>query len=91
MGEFNDKLCDEKHSTISDILNKHEDRLNGHSTRLDKLEQNRERVDEKIDNLCRELRKLTDTLNWFIKIILGTFITGSIGLLFYFVQSRMHG
>ena len=44
------------------ILTKHEDRLNDHSRRLDKLEQDAAETRVKLDNLCEKISGLTRVL-----------------------------
>lgn len=43
------KVCEEKHKRLEEKINVHDTRLNDHSGRIDKLEQNQSRVDAKID------------------------------------------
>ena len=82
---MNDELCAEKHKQIDESLGRHEDRLNGHSGRLDKLEQRGAAVDTKIDNLCEQLKNLTTTLKWFIGLLVGSFVA----FFFYAIQQNI--
>ena len=71
---YDNKLCDEKHDNIKEILNDHENRLNGHSKRLDELEQdNRENYTE-IKNLIKKMDTFITVIMWG----LGIFVTVSI-------------
>lgn len=67
--------------TLIKKVNEHESRLNNHSERLDKLEQYKSKSEEKIDNLCVDLRNLTSTLRWGIGILAGGIISFFIYLL----------
>ncbi|WP_338691232.1 hemolysin XhlA family protein [Paraclostridium sordellii] len=46
------------------MLEAHERRLNNHSERLDKLEQSDAKRDIQIDNLCKSIEGLVNTLKW---------------------------
>ncbi len=59
---YDEKLCDEKHKNIKETLNDHKNRLNGHSARLDKLEQGQSEFKVEIKNLCNNLKNLTNIL-----------------------------
>lgn len=74
---YDGKLCEEKHKRVDEKLDTHEKRLNGHSDRLDVLEQYKSKSEEKIDNLCDRIDKLIVNNNkWFYAVI-----TGMAGLL----------
>ena len=85
MDNYDEKLCKEHCKNVSEKLQDHEDRLNGHSERLDKLETFRAKSEEKIDNLCNELQGLTTTLRWFIGLLIGAFIS----FVFYAIQTHL--
>ena len=80
-----DKICIEKHKSVSEKLDTHENRLNGHSTRLDKLEQSSAELKNEIKNLCKQLESLTSILKWFIGLLVGSFIA----FFFYAVQNNI--
>jgi chromosome segregation ATPase len=83
--DYDEKLCDEKHGNIKSMLEDHEKRLNGHSTRLDKIEQNQSEFKIEIKNLCESLKTLTNTLKWFM----GIWVTSLLGFFFYAIQSHI--
>lgn len=66
-------------------LKTHEKRLNDHSSRLDKLEQNQARIETQIENLCKSIESLTNTLKWG----LGLCASSLIGFFFYIVQQNI--
>ncbi|MDM8127095.1 hemolysin XhlA family protein [Paraclostridium benzoelyticum] len=63
----------------------HEKRLNDHSPRLDKLEQNDSKRDTQIENLCKSIEGLTNTLKW----VFGFIISGGVGFFFYAIQNHL--
>lgn len=75
-------ICDERHKRIDEKLELHEKRLNNHSTRIDQLEQNNSRMDERLNGLIQQLGTLNTTLKWFIGLMVGAFIS----FFFYAVQ-----
>ena len=64
------------------ILTKHEDRLNDHSRRLDKLEQDAAETRVKLDNLCEKISSLTRVLYG----LCGLLATTIVGILVYGMQ-----
>ena len=60
----------------------HDKRINNHSERLDKLEQEGATLKAEIKNLCENLKQLTTVMKWFIGLLIGSFI----GFFFYAVQ-----
>lgn len=71
---YDQKLCVEKHDNIKEILNDHENRLNGHSKRLDDLD--KDNIEHKTDirNLIKKMDDFISTIKWG----LGIFVTVSI-------------
>ena len=67
---YSKELCENQHKDITRQLEIHEKRLNGHSARIDQLEQRGAAVDIKIENLCEQIKNLVSTLKWGIGIIL---------------------
>lgn len=82
---MNNELYLEKHKRIDEKLEVHDNRLNNHSERIDKLEQNQSSINAKIENLCEQIKLLVDTMKWFIGILVGSFI----GFFFYAVQHNI--
>lgn len=71
---YDEKLCNEKHQNIKEMLNDHEIRLNNHSGRLDKLEQDNAEHKADIRNLIKKMDDFIATIKWG----LGIFVTVSI-------------
>lgn len=63
----------------------HENRINNHSERIDKLENKQAEMSVKIDNLCESLNGLTSAIKWLIG--LGT--TSLIGFFMYAIQNNI--
>lgn len=74
MPVYDEKLCTEKHENIKTILNDHENRLNNHSQRLDRLEQDNRENKADIKNLIKKMDDFISTIKWG----LGIFVTVSI-------------
>jgi len=70
---------------IKDKLDRDEARLNDHSKRLDKLEQDGRELKTELKNLCDSLKGLTSIMKWFITAIMGAFIS----FFFYAIQSGL--
>jgi hypothetical protein len=70
---------------IKDKLERNETRLNDHSKRLDKLEQDSRELQTEIKNLCDSLKSLTSIMKWFITALVGAFIS----FFFYAIQSGL--
>lgn len=68
------KLCEEKHDRIKETLQDHENRLNGHSKRLDTLEQDNRENHIEIKNLIKKMDTFITVIMWG----LGIFVTVSI-------------
>lgn len=81
---YDAKLCEEKHDNIIKSLDDHEKRLNGHSDRLDKLEQRGAAVDTKLENLCDKITNLISTLKWGFGLI----VTIALFVLGYLIKIR---
>lgn len=79
------EVCKIKHQAIDEKLNIAESRLNNHGQRLDKLEQNAVRLEERLDNLIKQLSILNSTMKWFIGLLVGSYV----GFFFYVIQSKL--
>ena len=64
------------------IMEKHEQRLNDHSKRLDRLEQDATETRVKLDNLCEKIGGLTKALYG----VCGLLATTIVGILAYGIQ-----
>ncbi len=80
-----EKLCDLKHAEIDKKFETTERRLNNHSERIDKLEQNSARLEERLDNLITQLSSLNTLMRWFMGILIGSFVA----FFFYAVQNNL--
>ncbi|WP_434304163.1 hemolysin XhlA family protein [Clostridium botulinum] len=70
---------------ISHQIEIHEKRLNNHSERIDKIEQNQSRTDTKIENLCDQLKQLVSVLKWYIGLTVGALVS----FFFYAIQHNV--
>ncbi len=68
---------------IEDKLKTHEQRLNNHGDRIDKLEQDNATFKTELKNLCDNLKSLTGVLKWLI----GLGATSLMGFFFYVIQT----
>lgn len=80
-----EKLCELKHAEIDKKFDTTERRLNNHSERIDKLEQNGVRLEERLDNLINQLSSLNTIMRWFIGLLVGSFVA----FFFYAVQQNL--
>lgn len=80
-----EKLCELKHNEIDKKFETTEKRLNNHGDRIDKLEQNSIRLEERLDNLIKQLAQLNTMLRWFIGLMIGSFVA----FFFYAVQQNI--
>lgn len=80
-----EKLCELKHNEIDKKFETTEKRLNNHGDRIDKLEQNSIRLEERLDNLIKQLVQLNTMLRWFIGLMIGSFVA----FFFYAVQQNI--
>ena len=70
---------------IEHQLKVHDERLNNHANRLDKLEQDSVALKTELKNLCENLKSLTTVMKWFIGLIIGSFV----GFFFYAIQNNI--
>ena len=70
-----ESICKERHKRIDEKLVTHDKRLNSHSDRLDNIEKTNSVLQERLDNLIKQLSQLNSTLKWFIGIMTGAFIS----------------
>ncbi|WP_347450694.1 hemolysin XhlA family protein [Acetoanaerobium noterae] len=70
-----EKLCIEKHKTVGDKLKAHEKLISDHDKRIDIIEQNASRMDERLLGLITQLGALNTILKWFIGLIVGGFVS----------------
>ena len=70
---------------LRDTLKRHDERLQGHSERLDKLENTQSEMAVKIENLCDTIDKLASNLNKLTYAI----ITALVSFFFYAIQNNL--
>lgn len=87
MGEFNEKVCEERHKSLTEKFEIHDRRINNHSGRIDQLEQHKTATEVEIKNLIKEIASLVTTVRWFIGLIVGAFV----GFFFYAAQRGLIG
>jgi len=75
MNEYSESLCKERHKRIDEKLELHERRINNHSERLDRIELANSRLEERLDNLIKQLAALNSTMKWFMGLIIGAFVS----------------
>ena len=80
-----EKLCELKHNEIDKKFETTEKRLNNHGDRIDKLEQNSVRLEERLDNLIKQLSSLNTMMRWFLGLMIGAFVS----FFFYAVQQNI--
>lgn len=80
-----EKICEERHKGINEKFATAEKRLNNHSERIDKLEQNNVRMEERLDNLIKQLSSLNTIMRWFVGLLVGAFVS----FFFYAVQQNI--
>lgn len=79
------KVCEEKHKRLEEKINVHDIRINNHSERIDKIEQNQSRTDAKIENLCDQLKQLVSIMKWYIGVSVGALAS----FFFYAIQHNL--
>lgn len=79
------EVCNEKHKRLDEKLEVHERRLNNHGERLDRIELTSGRLEERLNNLIRQLEQLNKTMKWFIALMVGNFIA----FFFYAIQQSI--
>lgn len=80
-----DKLCEARHERIDEKLDKQDRRLDIHGDRLDRIELSTSRLETRLDGLIEKLGALNTTLKWFIRLIVGGFVT----FFFYAIQQGL--
>ncbi len=68
---------------VKDKLDTHERRINNHSDRIDKLEQDNASFRTELKNLCDNLKQLTGVLKWLIALGISTLV----GFCIYTIQT----
>lgn len=63
----------------------HDDRINNHADRIDRLEQNDVKKDVQIENLCKSIEGLTSTLKWGFRFLASVLV----GFFIYAIQNNI--
>lgn len=85
---MDDKQCETYRDRVEEKLEIHDKRLDSHSERLDKLENYRYMIDERINHLIEKIDDLMGTMKWLTKGI-GTAIIGiAVYVIQQFISSR---
>lgn len=71
--------------TMEIKISEHDIELKEHNTRLDKIEQDGREFRVEIKNLCESIKNLTNTMRWFIGLLVGSFVA----FFFYAVQQNI--
>ena len=79
---MDDKQCEIHRERVNERLNVQDKRLDNHSERLDKLENYKYMIDERINHLIEKIDDLMGTMKWLTRGV-GTAI---IGLIVYIIQ-----
>lgn len=80
---MNDEVCLERHKRVDERLDKNDECLNNHGSRLDKIEQDGRELKTELKNLCKSLKSMTDIMKWFLTVMGGALIS----FFFYAVQT----
>lgn len=75
-------LCEEKHKHIDSKLTEHDNRLNIHGDRLDKLENGATRTEVVVEQLCSKIDKMVNILVTAFIGMLGTLV----GFVIWYIQ-----
>lgn len=79
------KICEERHKRLDEKIAIHERRISNHSDRLDKIELTSGRLEERLNNLIKQLEQLNKTMKWFIGLMIGSFVA----FFFYAIQQAL--
>lgn len=77
-------MGDEKNCVFHQDL---KERVDDHEKRIDTLEKNEVRNDERVSNLCDKLDKLSNWIEKLVITIVATLITGGAGFIIWYIQS----
>ncbi len=82
-------VCVEKHRRIDEKLDVHDKRLNEHAKQLDDLSVSDAKNTTEINNLCKQIGDLVNTIRWLIGILIVPMLGGIIGFFFYAAQKGL--
>lgn len=75
-------VCDEKHRRVDERIESLQYALNDHDSRIDRVERICAEDRILINNLCKQIESLTNTIKW----IGGPLLAGIAGFFFYAIQ-----
>lgn len=81
---MDDKLCEVNHKRVDEKLREHEEDINNHESRIDKLEKYQERATVQVENLCKQIKTLVTAI-WSA---IGITITTLLGFFIWYIQNR---
>lgn len=79
------QLCEERSRNIYAHLKRHDQSLNSYGSRLDQIEQDNSRFDERMNALITQLQDLNRMLKW----VVGLFVSSCIGIFFFVIQNTI--
>jgi uncharacterized coiled-coil protein SlyX len=65
--DYNERICEERHKRIDELLKLHNDRLNAHSTDIDSLNEAKAEDKNEIKNLLKSLDTLGSRLDKIVE------------------------
>lgn len=80
------ELCEKEHKSVDERFDRHEKWLGEHEEKIDELQKSDVKNTTEIQNLCKQIADLVNTLRWLIGILVVPFIGGLIGFFFYAIQ-----
>ena len=66
-----EEVCKERHKTVDEKLADHENRLNIHGIKIEKLECSDSSLEQKVANLCDKMDKLGSNIKWGASVFAG--------------------
>jgi hypothetical protein len=74
MFEYNEEICKEKHATIAERYNRHEDLLKDHETKIDYLCKNDAENTNEIKHLCKQLKGQTSAIWGLVSVVIASLL-----------------
>ena len=85
MGEYSEKLCEQKHKEIDERFKEQGGTLKEYGGRIGKMEQDGRESKTQTQNLCEIVKNLNTTMRWFMGLFIGSFVS----FFFYAVQHNL--
>lgn len=86
--ECQKQLCEEKHKNIEARLKDHDNSINAHEGRLDKLENNQIRSEVMILNLCEQIKSLVTLIKTVLLGSASFVIATGVGFIIWYIQNH---